>query len=587
MTTTHYRLAVFGQLAAIGVLGLFSIIIFVGAMPKFYSRVHLADAIKHYEGSSKQRIEKANRALNHALSEEPLMAPAHALRGLIALQQNEGQIARDAYEKLEQALVKEGKPGAPALNGIGCTMLLSARRGRGKNAAQLTDAYAKFAAAIKLDPDNGDAHVNAAICALYQRKPEQAAVHLAQAYKTRNLGYESLIAYHSALGSLFLQAAGQGRATAAAVARKLKDPDARLAKTGRMLTRSTQEFEKAIVLIGPGEEQGALAMNTSMAQARLLAFSRTMDKTTAETYRYALTEAVSRHKEHFPADQRQLARIAAGLSYHRSGRSDLAQAQIQRALNEGPSSSKIRFYAGSAFLHVADAYRSENQRDTLRKRGGDLLLQALEGAALPPRMKFRALSDLAVGEWRARNTSGALKRMTEAAALLKTLEGTPNSPAKSERAPFYRNLAIMLYGQGRTAAATEAADKALKIDGGQGGLDKLFKRTKVPPVVADVRTMTGAKQPPSMPVVSVLIHGGGLRPPLKEEIKLEIDGDPVTFTVGPKSRVYALPRKPLAEGKHTVTVTVSPPDGQPVKLSLEFMIDYKPFMIPRRKRSDP
>lgn len=585
MTTNQYRFVVFSQLGAIGVLGLISIIIIITAIPKFYSRIHLADAIKYYESGSEQKRSKMEKALNEALASDPMMAPAHALSGLIALRQDRAPIARDAYEKLEQSLTKDGKSTAPALNGIGCTILLSVREGRGDKAAQLKEADAKFMAATELDPDNGDAYVNAAICSLYQGRLGQAAVHLARARKTRSLNYESLIAYHSAMGSLLSQAVSRGRSVTADVARRLKDPDTQLRKTGRMLVRSVEEFRKASALTGAGTERGVLERNSVVAQVRLLAFSGA-NSSVAKNYRGMVAAAVSKYKKHFAPEQRQLALVVVGVSYQRGGDHDVARGFMQRAVQAGPMSPKTSAYVGSALFYVAQSAHSTSRRTDLEKQGSGYLLTALGDVTLPPRMRFRALSDRAVGLWRTRNRQGAITHMREAERVLAALEETSNMPSKQELALFYRNLAIMHYQRGATVDAIKAAQKALKFDKKQKGVMELLGRSKVAATVINPRLMTGSKQPPSMPVVSVEIFGGGVAPPKKEEIKVKIDGDPVTFIIGPNSRIYALPRRALSQGAHTLSVTVSPAGDKPLTVDVRFKIEYGMFNVGRLRRND-
>ena len=241
MTTNQYRTVVFSELGAIGVLGLMSIVIVLTSIPKFSSRVHLAEAIEHYESALPQRRSKMESALHEALGSDASMAPALALSGLVALRLEEkAPIALDAYEKLEQSLAKSGKSIGPALNGIGCTKLLSVYQGASDRSAKLSDAHNKFVAATTHDPGNGDAYVNAAICSLYQGDLKQAAVDLAKARKTQSLNYESLVAYHSAMGALLSRVAAGGSKVVVVVADALGDSGSQLRKTSRMLVRAVE-----------------------------------------------------------------------------------------------------------------------------------------------------------------------------------------------------------------------------------------------------------------------------------------------------------------------------------------------------------
>lgn len=584
MTTAHYRCIVFGQITAICVFGLIAVFVLLGAWPEFSSRGHLSEAIEHFESGRERGPSQAETALDNALADNSRMIPALALRGLIALQKGEAGRARDAYQNLQQALAEAGESEAPALNGIGCTVLLEARTSGTKKQAQLEEAYKQFVSATKLDPENGDAYVNAAICSLHLGHLPRAASHLANARDTQNLAYESLVAYHSALGSLLSRAA-RDRSTAAAVAARFKDPDPRLEKTGRMLVRSTAEFDKAIALLESGPYLADLWMNVAMARARLLALAP-MTQEAAANYRHIISGVVARHKKHFPVDQRQLALVVVALSHSKQGEAGLASGSLQQAMRLGKRSAKIDFYIGAVLFRIAQSAGSPSQHLKLESQGGGHHRAALADPALPQAMRFRALSDLGVGQWRAERHTDALEHMAGAGAILARLEGTADSPSKPERAMFYRNLAVMRYQDGKTTAAAEAADKSLAIDAGQEDLKKLFVQANRAVIITDIRTMRATKQPPSMPVVTAVIRGGGITPPTKDEISVEVDGDPVTFTIGPGSRIYALPRKALAEGKHTVTITVAVPGGAPVSLSKEVIIDYKTFKVPRKRKDD-
>lgn len=584
MTTNQYRTVVFSELAAIGLLGLMSIIIVITAIPKFSSRVDLAEAIEHYESSSPQRRGKLESALHEALGSDATMAPALALSGLIALRWEEkAPIALDAYQKLEQSLTSSGKSTGPALNGIGCTILLAVHQGSDDKPAKLTQAYDKFVAATRLDSGNGDAHVNAAICSLYQGRLEQAAGHLDQARKTGSLNYESLVAYHSAMGALLSRAAAGGRRVAAGVAEKLGGSGAELRKAGRLvvrvaLARAVAEFRKAKALAGGSAEPGVLEKNSAMAQTRLLAFRR-VNKDLVKGFRHSVIGAVSSRKTKFTLDQRHLAMIVVGVSHGKDGSFDAARDTLLRAgkLEKGKMSAKTKAYLGSAFVSVGQRAPSTRKRTALEKDGLAYLQVALRDSGLPPRMKFRARSDGAVVLWRQGKLDSAVTQMAAAEKVLQAVRGTPTTPSKREQAAFYRNLAIMQHIRGQAVAAFESAQKSLKLDPTQEAIKELLGQSKVTATILDPRVFTGKEQPPSMPVVSVRILGGGVAPPLKKDIKVEIDGENVKFTVGPESRIYALPRKTLTEGEHTLTVTVSPSGSRPLTKSFPIKIDYGKF----------
>ena len=95
------------------------------------------------------------------------------------------------------------------------------------------------------------------------------------------------------------------------------------------------------------------------------------------------------------------------------------------------------------------------------------------------------------------------------------------------------------------------------------------------PIIDDIRTMTAEQLPPSMPIVTAKVMAGGAVAVRKEDISVEIDGESVAFiTSGPGSRIYVLPRNGLAEGKHTVKVTVSLAGKSPVVETKTFDLAY-------------
>ena len=80
--------------------------------------------------------------------------------------------------------------------------------------------------------------------------------------------------------------------------------------------------------------------------------------------------------------------------------------------------------------------------------------------------------------------------------------------------------------------------------------------------------------PQNMPIVTARIHSGGPAPLRREDVSIEVDGNRVEFVTGPNGRIYALPGKALAEGKHTVTVSVAATEGKTATERKEFEVEY-------------
>ncbi len=588
MTTSAYRMTVIGQLVAIGALGVVSVVIVLAALPEFHSRRNLSAAIQHYEegasgaADATAPLKRAQESLEEARAHVPDMVPVLSLYGLVALRLEQPAIASDAYKKLESALAAQNSSTAPAVNGIGCARLLEARLSNENVIAATKAAFEEFKAAAAQDPEKGDAHVNAAICAIEQRELETAAWHLSKARATRSLSLESLVGYHAALGSVLSTAAAKGPKTAAAVARQFRDPDRRLKETGRMLVRATEEYDKAMALLSDRKSLDELGANVAIARTRLLAHGRVGEESRGR-YCHLIVEAIGKHKKHFPLEQRQTALLVLGMSWHRAGETEFGLGQLRRAAKLGPLSPRLQYHSGAIMLDIARAAKAAKRRAQLETDGVGLLLRALRSPKLSKRMRFRALSGIGVIHWRQKNTTGAMKHMNEARALLAKIEKTRESPSKREQARFYHNLGLVLYAQGDTAGGAEMMKKALALNPKLKDLTGDFALAAPRAVVEDIRAVLAAQHSPSMPVVTAVVYALGPAAPKKEEIQMLIDGASAPFTIGPKSRIFALPRKPLSEGKHTVTVAVTMAGADPVRETAEIVVDYGPFK-PRVKK---
>ncbi len=576
MTTEQYRGLVIGQIAAACALGAAVAVILVCAVPQCRSRYHLAKATEHYLVGMEAGLRQAVEELDRALANEPGLPAALGLRGRIALQQGDAATARDTYKDLERALLEEGLSDVPALNGIGCTLLLEATRHGANDRKRIEEAYAEFASAVNRDGTNGDPHVHAAICSLYMGDVVKAASHLASARETRDLSYESAVTYYAAVASMLALASGKGDKTASAVANEFGDPAPRLRKTGQMLFRAADELDKAIELARDAKTAARLRASAALLKAKLLAWAP-LESARAIRYRQVVYQALSEQEALFTSSQRQLLRLVLGVSHHRFGEIDHALRWVRRAATTGKLSPETNFYVGAAMLALAESKNGPANRAELESEAAKHLRAALAKPGLPGRMRFRSLSDLATARWHANDPSGALEQMDEAGKILAKLEGHPGAPAGEERSTYYRNLGIMLYKTGRPDAAAGPLRKTLEIDNNQNAVRHLLARITHEPVIRDIKIIVTKQHPPSMPIIMVEVSSGGAVPLRKQEISVKIDGERVAFIVGPNNRIYALPRNALAEGRHTATPPIATAGGQKAQRQEKFRVSYGRF----------
>ena len=574
MTTGHYRALVIGQIVTVCLLGVAAALIILDSVPEHRSRNHLEEAIESYSEGTAAGTRAANEALDAALAVDPQMRGALALRGRIGIEQRNPTTAHDAYKKLEQVLSSGGRGTARAQNGLGCALLLEAVLRKGGRAKYVQDAYEKFQSAIQQDPSNGDAHVNAAICCLHLGKLAEAAGHLEDARATRDLTYESLVAYYSAVGSMLTLAASEGEAVAGEVADKFGDPDPRLRRTGRMLFRAATEFDKAFELAQGEWTAAELQVNAAMVKARLLAWAP-LGKYQANDYRDAVSDALKAHKDLFSRQQRQLLALVLANSRRKSGHWAVGLERVARAAKEGKFSPEVSFYAGGIVLQLAQGQKTPERRANVERRAKGYFLAALKEPGLSDHMRLRALAGLAFGLWHAKNSSEALGHMGEAAGVLAELEARPGVLTTAERTRFRWNLAVMQYQNGEVPAAAATLGKLVAIDSSQKPAATFLSKLNRKPEIKDIKTMSTEKLPPNMPIVTATVTSAGPVPVRKVDIAVEIDGKAVTFMVGPESRIYALPQSALAEGKHALKITVDAAGQTAVTATKEFDVAYK------------
>ena len=572
MTTTQYRWIVFCQIAVMCVLGLTSVAVILSAVPRLRSRQNLEGAIEHYAQGTESGIRSAQQALDKVFARHPDMPEALALRGRIGVERGLLSIAYDSYARLETALAARGRSTAPALNGTGCAMLLKARRSAEPDRKLLQEGYETFRAAIEQDPMNGDPHVNTAICLLHLGQYGKAAESLAQARRTMDFTYESLVAYHSALGSMLSATATSNSQTVTLVAGKFDDVDYRLRKAVGMLFRAAEELDKASGLAQDRPIARGLKVNAALAKAKLLAWAP-LGASQAADCRSAVINAVVREKETLGARQVQLLRVILAVSFDRIGQGRDSLRWAREAAAAAEISPEVTFYIGSAFYQIAQsqsdaATRNRYETDALKR-----LLSVLESKSLHSWLRFAAHAQVAVCLWHSSDRSGALRELDEAAALMGKLEAAGRAPKRS-RAGFYRNYAIVLYHAGRVGDAVAALQKSLSADGKQGAVRRLLAQIRKEPVVSDVQIVAAQQVPPNMPVIRARVSSGGPVAVTRDDITVLVDGARVkSFLVGPESRIYFLPEGPLAQGAHAIQVVVR--RGGKVLTTSEHRIEVK------------
>ncbi len=583
MTTRQYRWIVYGQVSGIALLGLLAAVVLVGSIPELRVRGHLIDAMESYERGTEPGTRMAMIALDQALAVDSEEPTALMLRGRIAIEQSKADpgklaTARDAYERLERVFSRKGRRMTPALNGAGCVLLLEAMQRAERRGPDTRKAYEKFLEAINEDPSDGDAHVNAAICALNMDDMVSAAAHLEDARSSRNISYEALVAYHAAVGSLLAAAADKDAPTVQSVLRRFSDPDPELGRASNMLFRAVNELDKARGLAGDEQTDAELTARGAVAKAKLLARVQ-LPPNQADAYRNAVQQTVLSRDKLLSVRERQLMSVIVGAANVRVWRNLNVWTQwVMRGLDNG-ASPEIRAYVGMGLLYLARFEADDPSRRAAERNAAGHLRAALDDPKLPPPVRFRAEADLAVVQRNSGDLSGGLKHMTAAADILAGLERGPDAPTSGERSGFYRNLCFIAYLNRELAAAEEAARKSLEILNTQTDLGEFHAALSRKPIIAEVAAKGPGdppldKLPPSMPIITAVVATTAPVPIKKEDISLEIDGKPVPFVCGPRDRIYALPRGALAEGRHTIKISVTGPGGKKADAETAFDLKY-------------
>jgi len=579
VTTTQYKWVVGGQITAISIVGLVAVVIFAGAAPRFRVRQDLREAINLYETGTLSALHDAQDALDRVLEREPEQPVALALLGQIRIDGGRSDLARDTFEGLGSVLSERGMPTTPASNGLGCALVLEARRTRVDTREKLENAYREFLTAAEQDPTTGDAHVNAAIAALHLGDSVRAAGHLAKARETRSLSHESLVAYCGAVGAMLAEASAQGRTVTARVAERLNDPDPTLRDAGRMLFRASDEFDKVKALYGKRPLPPETRIHDAFVKARLLTRAPLNHQRT-KAFRGVVSQALSAAPQRqLTARQREVLALALGTSHYRRGQIDQAVRRLTQAVSGPQPSGDVCFHAAVLLDGCAEKTRERDKRAARERRALDALLKALKRKDLPAPMRFSALSILGANHRRQGDPSGAAKHMREAEQYLEGL--TPSDVPPARRASFYRAYGFILYGAGEREPAVAALRTSIELDGSQGVARTFLAQIEDRPLVTDFRTPERGRLPPNTPIVAARVTSRGPTGVQKKDIQMTIDGEPVAFTVGPDSWVYALPRRELAEGEHRVVVTVSPPGREAVTAAETFEVNFEGFR-PRR-----
>jgi tetratricopeptide (TPR) repeat protein len=567
VTTEQYRITVIAQIAGVCLLGVVTASIILGAVPEFRARGLVQDAIADYGTGEEAQIRDANDLLDRAVA---MNSEVHAplvlqLRGRLALQQQDMTVAHDAYGRLERVLQEQGRPAPMAHNGIGCVLLYQATQELPADRKTLAEATERFEQAIQSAPTpRSDAHVYAALARLHAGAPLAAAEHLKKARNTLSFSYEALTSYYSALGSLLAAAAGD---QAAAVARKLNDPDPRLGRPYTMLRRSAEEFDKAARLAITDAEIDTLRLNAAIAKGMLLVEPPPGPVgepyyQLAREWRHSVLTAVGKFKKRFTTRQRQLLRLAAAASALREGSWAAAHREVLNAIREGQPDPDVQFHIGRMLFHVAQS-RSGKDRSSMEQQAADRLLDALKhGKHLSGWQRFAASYALAVAAWRANDPAQARKHMQRALATL------PPPDSAAGRTPFVvqhrpkvlRNLGIIEYRTGDVPAALSHLRAAVPgLDAATRSKTRTFlQKVSARPVIEDIGTVSANRLPPNMPILTARIASGSSTPLRKGAVSMTVDGRRVRrFVVGRAGRIYALPPGPLAEGRHTIRVDVA------------------------------
>jgi hypothetical protein len=349
-----------------------------------------------------------------------------------------------------------------------------------------------------------------------------------------------------------------------------------LAEARRMRFRADNEFRKAQELALDDRTRSKLGVRVALVRTNLLAWER-LDEGRAGRFRDTVSAVLVADRKR-PAEsrlltdrQRRLLNVVIAISYLRSGAEKSALRRVQGARAESGVAPETRCYIAGALFQIAQHHRSPIERARIETEATKLYLSALS-PEVPARIRFRALADLGVAHVHARDASGALRHMNEAAGLLADLDR--KAVPMDERSRFFRNLAVVRYRNGEIAGAVQAIDRSLGIRDKQQDLRELRAQLSRRPAVSDVRTPTASKLPPSMPIISARITPGGPRPLTRGDIAVKIEGRPVRFRIGPDNRIYALPQTALAEGTRSISITVAPKGKPAVTVNESFEVKF-------------
>jgi tetratricopeptide (TPR) repeat protein len=575
MTTPQYRWLVFAEIAGVCILGLIAAIVTLAAVPVYQCREHVADAMTAYARGTDTAMRVANEELDGALAINDRLPAALMLRGRIALEKGDLGLAYTAYEALEGVSAQSGLSISPALNGQACAMLLEATQARPPDRAKMAKAYEQFEKAVQADTMSGDAHVNAAICCLHQGRVVQAAEHLEDARSSRNMSYEAMVAYYRAVGSMLARASGLGRQVAAQAVDAFGDPDPQLRKTGRMLYRAADEFDKTSALARNPNQAARAKVSAALVRARILAWAPLKRGDAHQQWR-AVSQTIRTDSDAMTRQQRQMLYIVLGLTWRKAEprSKQYGLRSIRSAAKEGTQTAESQFWIGAALFDLAPHERDTGARSRLEGEAMRYLLKALGAAGkLPADKRFHALSVLGLTHWRAKDRTGAIKQMNAALQLAKTAR--PGSIARSGLAAFYRNFAVMRYAESDLAGAVAMLRLALSADAAQTDVRALLGKLTGTPTVEEIQLVPAKELPACMPIISVRLTSGGPVPLRKDEVTVAVDDTVVPFTAGPDGRVYVLPREPLAEGQHTIRVRINADGRSRVDVKRQFKVSFK------------
>jgi len=575
MTTAQYRWIAMAEIVGICLLGLLSAVIILAAVPAYRCRESALDAMAFYADGSDAALRKADEALDQALAINDRLPAALMLRGRIALEQGKLGLAYDTYQKLQGVSSESLGVTGTASCGRACAMLLEAAQATPPNRSRMAEAYQQFERAIREDPFNGDAQVNAAICSLHLKRLVEAAKHLKAARSSQNMSYEAMVSYYAAVGTLLVEASGQGREVAAQVVSAFDDPDPQLRRTGRMLYRAVSELDKAHALAGGSPVASYAEIYGALARARILAWAP-LKREDANALWSKLSRALRARRGAMPPALRQRIGVVLGLTYRKGEprAKDYGLHWVREAAKEA-STPASHFWVGAAMFDLARYEGGAEPRSRVEADATRHLLAAVqEISQLSLAEGFHARSMLGLATWKAGDRDAAVKHMAAALAMIQTPDAQAAVPA-AQTAPFFRNFGLMRYARADLAGTVEMLRASLAAKAEQEDVKALLDKLTGSPTVEDVQLVSAPQLPASMPILSARLGSGGPVPLKKEQVSVEIAGAKVPFTVGPEGRIYALPREMLGEGRHVIRFRINAPGRTPVDIRHAFTVSLK------------